>query len=653
MVTVATGTEQTVTRAPASTTVITAQDIEMMGAHNLDEVLESVPGIHISLSELRFAPLYNVRGMFSSNNYEILMMVDGVPIKSVVDGMRGSRRESWTPPPVQYIQRIEVIRGPGSTLYGADAVAGVVNIITKRAEDIQKPEAGLRIASNQTYDTWALHTSRYKGFGIGLSVDYLTTDGHRETVYEDMQTKLDASGSTHLSQTPGRAYLQKRQLSLNSTITKGDWRLGLSAVKTRNAGAGLGEPLIISPEEYYETDHYQVDLTYHNLDFTKNWETKLQLSYRDLADEGFSAYTVRPSGVRNQSVYPYGSPNNTGYFQRQAHFNLSGQYDGFKNHHILVGIGYVYADLYKTTWSFLLTRDDPLIVDSKSIGYFLLPENIRENRSFVLQDAWQLTPNLELTTGLRYDWYSDFDSATNPRIALVWQANPNLTTKLLYGQAFRAPSFVEMYTPMNRIEVGNPNLQAESSTTWELIFDYKLNQDVHLGLNLFDYKVKDKIQRRLVTFEDRTIYRHENIGTLRGQGFELEGQWKINSKSTLQANYAYVSVEDSDGFEAGNYPHHQVYLRYDWFFHNDWLLNTRLNWVADRSRPVGDDRAELADYTELDMTLRYAPRQQHWNISLGVRNLLDEDRREPGDPRLIGDYPKAGREWFGEFRYRF
>jgi iron complex outermembrane receptor protein len=75
--------------------------------------------------------------------------------------------------------------------------------------------------------------------------------------------------------------------------------------------------------------------------------------------------------------------------------------------------------------------------------------------------------------------------------------------------------------------------------------------------------------------------------------------------------------------------------------------------VADRERPVSDVREKLSDYTELDFTLRYKSLQTPWNFSVGVRNLLDEDRREPGDPRLIGDYPKAGREWFGEIRYQF
>lgn len=652
--TVATGLLQTVAQAPASTTVITAQNIEAMGARNLEEVLKTVPGMHISASEYRFAPLYDVRGVHSANNYEILMMVDGIPIKSVVDGMRGSREESWIPPPIQQIQRVEVIRGPGSALYGADAVSGVVNIITKTAKDIRDTETGVRFGSYQTYNPWMLHSQKLSnGMELALSVDYLDTDGHRQTVHQDLQTTLDHSGGTALSQTPGRAYLQKRQLNVSGVLTKDHWRLGINTVRARGIGAGLGLTLLVSPEEHHETNHYQIDLGYHNPNFTKHWEIKLQLSYRDLADDIFQSYTVRPGGMRNNLSYPYGSPNNTGYFQQQTRLDLSGQYKGFKNHNVRLGMGTSYADLYKTTWSFLLKPDEPLMIDSKLENRTLLPENIRQNRYLFAQDSWNFATDWELTTGIRYDWYSDFDSALNPRLALVWQTFPRLTTKLLYGSAFRAPSFVEMYTPLSRVEVGNPHLKAETSRTLEVIFDYRASRDLSAAINLFDYKIKDKVQRRLINFADRTIYTYDNVGLLKGRGFELESRWRMTEVSTLEANYAFAKVTDGAGMEAGNYPHHHLYLQHNWLLNANWSFNTQLNWVADRERPVSDVREKLSDYTELDLTLRYKSLQTPWSFSVGVRNLLDEDRREPGDLRLIGDYPKAGREWFGEIRYKF
>jgi iron complex outermembrane receptor protein len=210
-----------------------------------------------------------------------------------------------------------------------------------------------------------------------------------------------------------------------------------------------------------------------------------------------------------------------------------------------------------------------------------------------------------------------------------------------------------MYTPLNRVEVGNPHLKAEASHTWEVVFDYRANRDLNMAVNLFDYQIKDKIQRRLINFADRTIYTYDNVGLLEGRGFELESRWRVTEGSTLEASYAYADVTNNSGMEAGNYPHHHFYLQHDWSLNVNWSLNTQWNWVVDRKRPIGDVREKLQDYTELDLTLRYQSLQMPWSSSMGVRNLLDEDRREPGDPRLIGDYPKAGREWFCEVRYQF
>jgi len=653
-VTVASGIQQSTASAPASTTLITAQDIEAMGARSLEEILEAVPGMHIALSEVSFAPQYDVRGMHSAANYEILIMVNGIPVKSVTDGGRGS----WSPPPVQMIQRIEIIRGPGSALYGADAVSGVINILTKTAADMPGAETGLRLGSHATYNPWLLYGGKANGFDFALSVDYLDTDGHQETVHQDAQWLLDKATGTQVSETPGRAYLQQRQLNLHANASKDHWRMDLHWLRNRDVGAGLGSALMINPEEYHEIDQIQADVLYHNPQLSEHWEASAQLSYRDMADDWLNQHSARPGAIRAGERLPYGAPNNVGFYQRQTRLDLSAGYRGFNHHTLRFGTGYLYADLHDVPWSFLANRQVPVMVDADTLGRVLIPENIRENRYLFAQDIWRFAPDWELTLGLRHDWYSDFDTTTNPRAALVWQIAPRLTSKLLYGTAFRAPSFVEMYTPRNNALVGNPNLQAETNTTWELGFDYRASDNLNLTLNLFNYAVSDKIQRRLLTAAGTTsgvIYTYDNIGTLKGQGFELESRWKINNKSSLLANFAYAKVEDGNSLEAGNYPHYQLYLRHDWLIGQSWFFDTRVNWVADRDRPLGDNRPSLEDYVELDLSLRYKDtvHKNPWNIVLGVRNLLDEDRREPGDPRLLGDYPKAGREWFSEVRYTF
>ena len=651
-VTVASGIQQSTATAPASTTVITAQDIEAMGARTVAEVLEAVPGIHISLSEVGFQPLYDVRGMHSAANYEVLFMVNGIPIKSVTTGSRGN---FWSPPPVQYIRRIEVIRGPGSALYGADAVSGVVNIMTKTQDDMRGTEIGLRADSLQTYNPWLLYGGVFKGFKLSLSIDYFDTEGHEETIYQDAQTLLDNAAGTRLSHTPGRGYLQNQKLDMRAHLSKDHWHLSLAWQRTRDAGDGVGGAFVVSPDSYEAVDEWLADIHYHNPQFTQHWETFFRLSYRDSANEIFNIYTALPGSIRNDQPLPFGAPNNTAYKQRQTRLDLSGSYRGFEQHTVRLGAGYYYADLHEVSWSFLLDPTVPTLVNVRPLGLILIPENIRRNWYAFVQDTWAFAPDWELTAGVRHDWYSDFESTTNPRAALVWKITPRLISKLLFGTAFRAPSFTEMYTPRNRVIVGNPNLEAEKNTTWELGFDYRASDTLNLTANLFHYEVKDKILRRLLEQADRTILMYDNTGTLEGQGIELESRWKINAKSSLLLNYAYVHVETETGDEAGNYPHHQVYLRHDWLLGQSWFLDTRLNWVVDRDRPVNDLREPLHDYLEVGLTLRYKDVSENtpWNIAVGVRNLLDEDRREPGDPRFIGDYPKAGREWFTEVRYQF
>ncbi len=135
-ISIATGRQQPLSRAPAVATVITAEEIEAMGATNLDEVLESVAGLHVSLSSTRFSPIYSIRGIRTATNPEVLMLINGVPITQLNLGGRGEQNSL----PVNSIERVEVIRGPGSAVYGADAFAGVINVITKTAADIHGTE---------------------------------------------------------------------------------------------------------------------------------------------------------------------------------------------------------------------------------------------------------------------------------------------------------------------------------------------------------------------------------------------------------------------------------------------------------------------------------------------------------------------------------
>src|SRR5690606_17372575 len=143
----ASGTPTPVSRAASSVTVISRTDIEATGANDLDQLLETVPGLHVGRSDQSYFPKYNFRGITSTHNAEALLLINGIAVKSL---FTGSRSQVWAGMPVKAIERIEVIRGPGSALYGADAFAGVINVITKTGADIARNRAGVRAGSFDT-----------------------------------------------------------------------------------------------------------------------------------------------------------------------------------------------------------------------------------------------------------------------------------------------------------------------------------------------------------------------------------------------------------------------------------------------------------------------------------------------------------------------
>ena len=141
-ISIATGRTQPIARAPSVASVITSDDIKAIGATDLDQVLETVPGLHVSNAGAGLNPIYIIRGIQSQFNPQVLMLINGIPI---TNSYVGNRSQVWGGMPINNIARIEVVRGPGSALYGADAFAGVINIITKESADINRDRSQGRI----------------------------------------------------------------------------------------------------------------------------------------------------------------------------------------------------------------------------------------------------------------------------------------------------------------------------------------------------------------------------------------------------------------------------------------------------------------------------------------------------------------------------
>ena len=263
-----------------------------------------------------------------------------------------------------------------------------------------------------------------------------------------------------------------------------------------------------------------------------------------------------------------------------------------------------------------------------------------------LQDEWNFAQDWNLTAGVRHDHYSDFGGTTNPRLALVWDASFDLTAKLLYGRAFRAPAFIESYGITNPVSLGNPDLQPERNATTELSFAWQANADATVNLTFYHYDMKNII-RVVPNATPGTGGTYANTGDQNGSGVELDSSWNVTRDLHLSGNYAWQrSIDETTDTDAGYAPHNHLYGRADWAFASGYQAGSQINWVAGRKRAFGDNRPEIADYTTLDLTLATRNGRNQWNFSLALRNAFNADVREPTPApgrQLPYDMPMPGR----------
>lgn len=653
MVSLATGRQQALNRAPAVATVITARDIEAMGATGLDQVLESVAGLHVSVSSFAYTPIYSIRGIFTAYNPHVLMLVNGVPLTMSFLGNRGP---SWGGLPLENVARIEVIRGPGSALYGAEAFSGVINVVTKTAEEVKGSELGVRAGSFERRDAWVQHGSRQGELALSFFLRSGRTDGQKRIIEQDLQSLINGA----ISLAPGPLSLSRETVDARADVSFREWRLR-SAYQEHEVGTGTGLAESLDPYSRFPATRLYLDLTYRNAGLAPDWDVSADLDYFDIKEKpGDTPFMLFPPGADfGAGAFPDGVLGNPGRAERHGHAGLSAFYTGVARHQMRVGAGYRIEDLYRTTEvkNFRLAPVPvPLggMVDVTGTADIYLSPHRRELSYVFAQDEWTLAEDWTLTSGLRYDHYSDFGDTTNPRLALVWNAAYNLVVKALHGRAFRAPSFAEQYNTNNPVTLGNPGLQPETIATSELAFSWQPVSTVQTSLNLFDYDMRDII-RFTPNAAPSTGVTAQNAGRQTGRGLELEGSWEATRELRLTGNLSLQRARDEAARQdAGLAPHQRLYVRSDWRFAPRWQCGSVVNHVADRRRQPGDARRPVDDYTTLDVSLRREKLFGHADVSLQVQNLFDSEAREPSlaPGSLPNDLPLPGRTFYVQLQYR-
>ncbi|MDO9425137.1 MAG: TonB-dependent receptor [Methylobacter sp.] len=656
---IATGTSKPIFQSAAVTSVITAEQIKSMGATELHEVLETVPGMHGSLQRSTYDYNYSVRGIQNATNSQLLILLNGTRITTPFRGTTMSALEL----PVEAIQRVEVIRGPGSALYGADAFAGVINIITKKAADIKGSKVGVRAGEWDTQSAWGQHGAKWAGWDVATSLQYQHTSGDDGRILNaDLQTTKDNAFGTHASHAPGPMNTRYETLNGHLNLQRKHWDIGFWAFNSINAGTRAGVNATLDPNGKTNGEQYLGDVRFSTEDWFDDLELTAHLSYlqadfnaafqvfpnnASLPGTGNIANTLDPSIPR--TLFPNGVNNNLGRIEKIPSIELSSVYKGWGNHLLRLGTGFRYEEITTSdSRNFGYGMPLPAVVNGTLTNvtgtqFVYLPDTHRSIWSAVAQDEWQFAKNWQLTAGVRFDNYSDFGSTINPRAALVWDINEQLTSKLLYGKAFRAPNFSEQGNQNNPVIIGNKQLKPETINTVEWAIDYRPFSSLRTAVNVYYYEIKNliAIPAGSVTFQ--------NSGNQNGYGTELEWNWQATEKWNVMGNYAWQNARNTTNrSRVTGVPEHHVYTAVGWQFLPQWQLQPQINWIGSRTSAFGDNRS-LKDYETIDLTLRGKKLfGHHLNLTASIHNMFDANNLEPASPALPQNIPLQGRSFYIE-----
>ncbi|TLV21643.1 ligand-gated channel protein [Klebsiella indica] len=599
MVVTATGFEQKIQNAPASISVITKQQIEDKAYRDVTDALKDVPGVVItgggSSSDI------SIRGM--SSQYT-LFLVNGKRISSRTTRPNSDNsgiEQGWLPP-LESIERIEVIRGPMSSLYGSDAMGGVINVITKKI-------------SNTKAWSGSLHAD------ATFQEDRDSGDLYQTNVY--------ASGPLI------DGVLGAKVTGLFSRRAEDKIEYGYSEQKMRNGGITLN----FTPDEKNDFDlDYSRELQDRN---STPGKSRSAGRGKDNSHYQHTNYTLTHNGY-------YDDINSTSYIQREESNNAGRHMKSYNtifntqnqiflgDHTLTLGGQYRYEKLSDK--------------GNKFEAADRLSKLTRWSWALFAEDEWAITDSFTLTGGLHLDKDENYGSNWTPRGYGVWHLTEQWTLKGGISAGYRAPDLRQSSAGwgqgtggryLDGIIVGNPDLKPEKSLSEEIALMWDNADNLNASITVYNTDFKDKITevRRCNSSSDPAckIGNHEydfvsdrvNVDKAIIRGVESTFGWKITRDLNWTANYTYTKSEQKSGKFSGKplnkMPKNMFNTTVDWQATADFGLWSRLNFRGKTSEYLS--RTSMAkskpSYTQVDIGLRY-------NLPLdvlltaGVYNVLDK-----------------------------
>ena len=582
----ATMTEKEIEKAPGSIEVITSQEIKDINAQTVAETLEIATGLAVS-DEIGRVKGLSIRG---TGNKRALVLIDG---RRLCMGYKDSVNMEQIPIPIDMIERIEVVRGPTSALYGSDAIGGIVNIITK------KPPKELAM-----------------GFTFQYGMDTYG-EGEEPIVRAYLGDALGRFGFLFAG-----SYLNKNKWDRDGVIPDdGDFE-DLGSLAGRLSFELTDHQNLLTGFEYSDSDREGLRF-FQNLDRERVAESERH-SY-------FVQYNARPNPLFNfvfkayhseqenddVEFFPFAETTPKEAAERKLD-QMEGRFTGilFDKHIFTAGSEFRKEEIDTET-----DRED-------------IDEDI-DNFSIYLQDEYQIFDPLYLVFGVRFDEHSEFGSEWTPRTSLIYKILDNFRFKASYGTGFRAPGLSELYVTSTRkrgkeVYESNPDLDPETSESYEVGIEGEYKKSWG-RITAFRNEIEDLIEpiwyKSTGTGKKKTdYYRYQNVSEAITQGVELEYGLKLPMGFSFSGNMAYLNTENKEtDKDLEGEPKYKGHLELGYRYPELGLrANVRMDYIGERYYAEGTEGGYTLFHCYLSKEL-----SQYLELFVGVNNIFD--KREEKD----------------------
>jgi outer membrane receptor for ferrienterochelin and colicins len=613
---------QKATEAPSSVTVVTRDEIQRYGYRTLADILRSVRGFDITYD--RNFTYAGVRGINRPETYNsrVLLLIDGHRINNNIyeQAMLGTE----FPLDVDLIERVEVVRGPSSSLYGTSAFFAVINVITRKPQQLSGWELSFEPASFGTYKGRASYGAKYQGMDMVLSGGFYDSQG-QTLFYPEFNTPATDNGIAR------NADYDTYQHFLATVSLRGFTLQGLYSDRNKGIPTGaFGTLFNDSRSHTFDSERY-LDLSYQRT-MSRGWDLAARTSVGRHVYDGI--YVYGPAAPGESDLLNYDFARGTWWSS-----DLKLQHS-LERHNLTFG----------TEFQENLQQDQ----GNYNINPFLPYIASRSPRSgiwaFYGQDEFALTRKISLSAGVRYDHYYTFGGTTNPRLGLIYHPFSQTVFKLLYGSAFRAPSAYEMYYYGLGQYQANLHLQPETIKSYELVAEQRLGKRFHLIANVFRNQVGQLITQGLNS-SGFLVFRNTTGAHVTGFETELDGRFAGGLQG--KASYSYTNDQNALTRQAlTNSPKHLAKLNLIVPMLQQKLfvgLEAQLNGPSTTLEGVTTSSFQVFNATLLGQAMG-----KHLDISASVYNLLDKRYFDPAPVGLTQDQiQQDGRDFRAKITARF